>query len=304
MEFKKYQHLERFGASEVEGIEFGECYVFPKIDGSNGSLWLSDDGLQAGSRKRHLNGEKDNHGFLKWADKRKKYILFFEKHSNLRLFGEWLIPHSLKTYREDAWNRFYVFDVVQDLDEPLPNGEKFQYLHYDEYKDLLEEFDIEYVPCIAKVKNGTYDQFVNQLKHNVFLIEDGKGTGEGIVIKRYDYINKYGRTTWAKIVTSEFKEKHAKVHGGHEVKGKKCIEEDIAYKYVTSALIEKEHGKICNEVDWSSKLIPRLLNTLYYCVVKEESWNFVKENKNPVIDFNRLKHFVFNKAKESKPELF
>ena len=35
MEFRKYQHIERFGTSEVEQIEIGTCYVFPKIDGTN-----------------------------------------------------------------------------------------------------------------------------------------------------------------------------------------------------------------------------------------------------------------------------
>ena len=32
MEFRKYQHIERFGTMEVDGIEIGTCYVFPKID--------------------------------------------------------------------------------------------------------------------------------------------------------------------------------------------------------------------------------------------------------------------------------
>ena len=31
-----------------------------------------------------------------------------------RFFGEWLVPHSLKTYREDAWRDFYIFDVMKD----------------------------------------------------------------------------------------------------------------------------------------------------------------------------------------------
>ena len=55
MEFKKYQHVERYGTREVEGIEFGMCHIFPKIDGTNGSMWLSDCGIRYGSRKRALN---------------------------------------------------------------------------------------------------------------------------------------------------------------------------------------------------------------------------------------------------------
>ena len=34
MKFKQYQHIERFGTTEVQHIELGECFVFPKIDGT------------------------------------------------------------------------------------------------------------------------------------------------------------------------------------------------------------------------------------------------------------------------------
>lgn len=44
MEFRKYQHVERFGTSEVEGIDLGTCYIYPKIDGTNASVWLGEDG--------------------------------------------------------------------------------------------------------------------------------------------------------------------------------------------------------------------------------------------------------------------
>ena len=32
MTFQKYMHLERFGTDEVDGINLGECHVFPKLD--------------------------------------------------------------------------------------------------------------------------------------------------------------------------------------------------------------------------------------------------------------------------------
>jgi hypothetical protein len=38
MSFKKYQHIERYGTDEVEGIDAGLCYVFYKIDGTNSSI--------------------------------------------------------------------------------------------------------------------------------------------------------------------------------------------------------------------------------------------------------------------------
>ena len=40
--FHKYMHLERFGTDEVDGIEFGQTYVFPKLDGTNGQVWLNE----------------------------------------------------------------------------------------------------------------------------------------------------------------------------------------------------------------------------------------------------------------------
>lgn len=66
--FNKYIHLERFDTSEVEGIEVGTTYVFPKLDGTNAQVWYSDvHGIQAGSRNRELTLEADNLGFLLWA---------------------------------------------------------------------------------------------------------------------------------------------------------------------------------------------------------------------------------------------
>jgi hypothetical protein len=307
MKFIKYQHLERFGTSETEGIEFGEAYVFPKIDGSNGCIWLSDGEIQAGSRRNHLSLEKDNAGFYAWVLHQDNIIAYLKENPTHRLYGEWLVPHSLKTYKETAWRNFYVFDVAVDklAEEIRHEGDsEVIYQHYEFYKPLLEKHNIPYIHPIAILRNGSYDQFIKQLGNNVFLIEDGKGCGEGLVIKNYEWRNKYGRQTWAKIVTSEFKEKHAKEMGAPVVKGKALVEEAIAKSYVTSALIEKEMAKIALEDGWSSRHIPRLLNTVFYCVIKEDAWDFVKEHKNPTINFKTLQHFVVTEIKAKKPEVF
>jgi hypothetical protein len=307
MEFRQYQHLERLGTTEVQNIELGDCFVFPKIDGTNASIWLHDGTIQCGSRTKHLSSEADNAGFRAWAIEQRNIYDYLINNPTHRLFGEWLVPHSLKTYRSEAWRKFYVFDVAIDKQpgEILHEGDStIKYIHYDEYKPLLEIYGIDYIPPLCKIKNGSYEQFINQLINNVFLIEDGKGTGEGIVVKRYDFKNKFNRQTWAKIVTSEFKEKHAKEMGASEIKGKRLIEEEIAIEFVTQALIDKEFAKIESVDGWSSKMIPRLLNVVYYSVVKEDCWEFVKAYKNPVIDFKRLQHFVFGQVKAKKPELF
>jgi len=292
MNFKKYQHVERFGTTETDGIEYGECYIFPKIDGTNSQLWFNN-GLQAGSRNRQLTTENDNAGFYNWALTRKEFLDFFAKYPDYRLYGEWLVPHTLKTYAENAWRNFYVFDVMF--------GET--YLSYDEYKVMLDEFNIEYIPPICKIKNPTHDRLVNLLDSNTYLIDDGNGTGEGIVIKNYNYKNKFGRVTWAKIVKNEFKAKHNK-HQLTEIKEKTTIEEEIVNVFVTKSLVEKEYAKIESESGWNSKQIPRLLNTVFYCLVNEDGWHFVKKFKNPTINFKRLLSLTIAKTKETMPQLF
>jgi hypothetical protein len=304
MNFKKYQHLERFGTTEVDRIELGTCYIFPKIDGTNASVWLGDDRqLQAGSRTRRLLLDADNAGFFAWAKEQHNLIDYLKENPTHRLFGEWLVPHALKTYRNDAWRKFYVFDV--SVNESLHEEEdSFKYLPYEMYSKKLEEKGIDFITPICSITNASYEQLINQLEKNVFLIEDGKGAGEGIVIKNYDFKNKYGRTTFAKIVTTEFKEKHAKVHGTSELKGKSMVEAQIADDFVTTALCEKVLAKIENEGGFTSRKIPQLLNTIYYDIVNEDAWNFVKKHKNPTVNFSTLQHLVFAKVKEKMPQLF
>jgi hypothetical protein len=294
MEFKKYQHIERLNTTETDGITLGECYVFPKIDGTNASVWLKDnEEIGCGSRNRVLSLDNDNQGFMAWALNNNEIKAFLKDNPRLRLYGEWLVPHTLKTYYETAWRNFYIFDVQNN---------EGRYLSYPVYSELLSNYGIEFIPPICKIENPTEERLYQYLDENKYLVQDGKGVGEGIVIKNYDYKNKFGRQIWAKIVRNEFKANHSK--DVRVVKDKKQVEFEITEKYVTKVLVEKEYAKIVNEAGWSSRMIPRLLNTVYYSLVKEESWNFVKEHKNPKIDFKRLVNLTFAKVKELKPKLF
>lgn len=300
MEFKKYQHIERFGNTEVKDIEIGECLVFPKLDGTNSSVWLDDEGnVKAGSRTRELTLEKDNAGFYAYVLGNENIKAYLQKHPTHRLYGEFLVKHSLKTYKDDAWRKFYVFDVCLDKDETV------EYLHYDDYKSLLEEFNLDYIPPIAKIKNGNYENFIHCLEQNVFLIKDGEGVGEGVVIKNYNFYNQYNRQTWAKIVTNEFKEKHAKAMGCPEINNEYIVEEKIVNNFCTSSFVEKEFQKLVNEKgEWNNRNIPEFLGRTWYEFVKEESWNFIKEYKNPTINFKLLNNLVTKKIKEVKKDIF
>lgn len=304
--YRRYQSLKKYGTDDTEGIEIGKSYVYPKIDGTNSQCWFDGDLIQAGSRNRQLSLDNDNAGFYAAIINDERLIKFFAAHPDLRLYGEWLVPHSLKTYRDDAWRKFYIFDVVKELEPEnlAEENENFLYLEYEQYQPMLEEFGLDYIMPLGIVKNASPDRYIHYLNANGFLIKDGEGTGEGIVVKNYDYKNKFGRVTWAKIVTNEFKEKHYKEMGAPQVETR-IVEERIVDEFVTEALIEKEYSKIIHEEGkWDNKFIPRLLNTVYYCLIVEEIWNAIKKFKNPTINFRALQNFTYQKVKKVKSDLF
>ena len=299
--FVKYMHLERYGNDEVDGIEQGTTYVFPKLDGTNAQVWLNEDGtIGAGSRNRTLSIHNDNAGFMNWVVTQDNIFHFLMNHPTITLYGEWLVPHSLKTYRDDAWRKFYIFDAF-DRDSET-------FLDYETMKVLLDRYGLDYLAPIAIIRNGTREHFERCLKNNVFLIKDGMGVGEGIVIKNYGWTNKYGRSTFAKIVTNEFKEIHHREMGAPEIGGQ-TLEEKIVDQYVSLTLVDKTEAKIINEkatneIFLDKRDIPRLLQTVWHDLITEELWDILKKNKNPKIDFAYLNRLTITKIKELRKDLF
>lgn len=312
--FKEYTHIEKFGNETVEGIELGKVFVFPKLDGTNASAWMEDHKICGGSRTRELSYEKDNAGFYNWlasgdndrkSDCKEATLAIFEfflKYPNLRLYGEWLVPHSFKGYRPEAWKQFYVFDVFNDDTE--------QYLSYDAYKPLLDEFGITYIPPLAIIKNGDYGRFLEHLSKNFFMIPDGGEPGEGIVLKNYDFQNKFGHQAFAKIIRNEFKELHHREMGAPEINTGKMNEERIIEQTLSLHLIDKTIAKIRKTgiegeaLPFNKKDIPQLFERVFYDIIKEELWDAWKEIGFATINGKTLKALVINKIKELKPEIF
>jgi hypothetical protein len=58
-EFNKFQKIPRLSR---------ECVITEKIDGTNGCIYIGDDGeFLVGSRNRWITPESDNFGFARWA---------------------------------------------------------------------------------------------------------------------------------------------------------------------------------------------------------------------------------------------
>jgi len=293
--FTKYMHLERLGTAEVEGIEIGTTYVFPKLDGTNASVWLGEDGnIKAGSRNRELSLDADNAGFYNAIIKDDAVKLYLKLNPHHTLFGEWLVPHTLKTYRDSAWRKFYIFDVYDNVSN--------QFIPYTEYVDELLAYNLDVIAPLTIIKNGKIEQFQECLKRNTFYVTDG--VGEGVVIKRYGFVNRYGRTVWAKLINQEFKEQHHLAMGAPII-DTVFVEEKIINKYVTQSLVDKVHAKLLlNSDGWHSKMIPQLLNTVWYDFIREETWSFLKEHKNPKLDFGFMQKLTFAKVKELRKDIF
>lgn len=297
--FVRYPHLERYGNTEVQDIEFGTVYIFPKLDGTNASVWKDKEGLHGGSRNRTLTIENDNAGFFSYLLEKEgtseRIRAFLSDYPTYTLYGEWLVPHTIKTYREEAWRRFWIFDVYDR------EAEKF--LHYEDYQPLLENYSLDYIPCVKIFKNPSYENLMYEAQNSSgFMMPEGM-KGEGITIKNYSYVNKYNRYAIAKIVLGEFKDKfHAAM--GAPVNENRSNALIICEKCVTKTLVEKEYAKIVNEAgSWSTHLIPRLLHTVFYNIVKEELWDCLKHINYGNVNFQELKALTFNRVKEIKPEI-
>lgn len=297
MKFKKYQHICLLNSKETEGILNGTVYVQPKIDGTNSSIWLGDDGeIHCGSRNRELSIEKDNQHFCTNFHNDERFKSFFNCNPNIRLYGEYLIPHSLRTYKSTAWNKFYVFDVIET--------ENDSYLTPENYIPMLKEFNIDYIPVIAKLENPTFDDIKSYLDKNTWLIQEGLGIGEGIVIKNFDFFNIYGRKTWGKLISADYSNK---VGTKERYKLQMDIiptEVKIVEKYCTPSLVEKEYQKIINGEIQSKNIIASLLGCVYHSIIEENMWDIVNLYKNPTIDFKVLKKDIVTKIKEIKADLF
>lgn len=295
----KYQHVCKIGSTDVEGLLNGECYVYPKIDGTNCPIWFDKElnKIMVGSRNRILSEDADNAGAYKTVHNDERLINFFKDYPDYILYTEFLIPHTIKTYEGTAWKQFYVFDVVDRTKfAGVPH-----YLTYEEYKPIMEKYNLNYIPLLNKITNPTVEQLKDLTQENTYLIQENGGIGEGIVIKRYDYISKYGRRVWGKIVVEDFREKKYVPKYTPE----DTFEKQIAEKYLTIEFIEKEYNKICVEMNgWRSQYIGRLLGTIWHEFINDYIFDIIKKHKNPTIDFKLLQASVNDIIKRTKTELF
>ncbi len=106
MEFVPFQKIPRLSR---------ECVITEKLDGTNASVYISEDGseFRTGSRTRWITPEDDNYGFARWAQENKDELM---KLGHGHHFGEWWGAGCQRRYGL-AEKRFSLFNTHRWSDE-------------------------------------------------------------------------------------------------------------------------------------------------------------------------------------------
>lgn len=290
--FRRFEHLTRL----EEDDDLSEVMVFPKLDGTNASVWSGG----CGSRNRLLSLESDNAGFCAWVNGgmggvagRREWL---DAHPDIILYGEWLVPHTIKDYREDAWRRFYVFDVfrrdVGSLSWSSPEWTTVRLLF--DYCDLLEH------------RIGmTRDRLIWLMENQTVLMKDGCGPGEGLVLWLPGGVRR-------KLVRNEFKEKNRRLFDAGKDAVAGGVEAGIAAE-LSEVLVRKTAAKVLVDLGVGvdgvgavrGRAIPQLLSRVWHDFITEEFWDVLKERRNGVVvDFRLLHGLIVRRIKEIMHEWF
>ena len=309
--FNEYEKVERIEKEECRGLLEGKSYIFEKIDGANSQIYF-DTNISYASRNRVLGiGDQllsGDHfrGFYDWVQENSiPLYTFFSKYPNITLYGEWLVKHTVQ-YPTEVMAKFYCFDIMDDMGKfAIPTDPVWKYLQSMFNYPII-------VPCDGIVENCTIEDLKKYLEMPSHF---GAPYREGIVIKNYDFINKYGRNPYGKLLNKDFM----------EVKGKtkknvnpEDIEVELTNTYCTKARVAKICEKIKDNLFVNSvcrdavpkeivldtrsclemKDIPKIINMVFYDIITEDMNDMLKKFRYPTVDFKKFKFLVFDAAKK------
>jgi len=237
--FIHYPHIDKLKANQ--NINFSECRIFPKLDGSNCQINFDTETnqLKFGSRNRTITNDSDMSNFVKIYSKNENILNFFKENKDLTLFGEYLVPNRKNLYKKEFDFIFIIFDVVV-RDE--------YFLDYDEYKLLLDKFNLLYIEPLA-INDEAIDEIVSSLKTK--FINDN-AHDEGIVIKKKGKFSLDTSDRVCKVICDEWRQiKNAKRSHINNIKIQnqnndlnENVFEELKATYCTMSYIKKELEKL------------------------------------------------------------
>jgi len=282
-EVEKYQHVERFGSSNVEGLLDKNCVVQEKLDGANLTV-ANEAGLIVATRNSciHHDGAPLTgfRGAVEYVLAHEGILDFITDHPELVLRGEWLIKNRID-YGPMNMFKYYVFDVQ------LRDG---NYIPWEDYSSLLAEYDILMVPHLGFA--DSMDEVIAFAGGESAIGGDRK---EGVVVKRYDFANKYGQIVWGKFVNEEY-------HQTPRIRTECNHEAAFADYAVSVALVNKVMDKL--EGDISIRRLGEIIGRSWDDVVHEELAEFVLHNKIKNFNFFTARKEVTNLVRQIAMDRF
>jgi len=261
MKLPSYVSIYNFGHRAVANLLVGPVYVQEKVDGSQFSFGVGEDGTV-------MTRSKGSEVFLETADKLFKGAVEYVHSIKDKLTpgyvyrGEVLCRPKHNTLAYDRVPRHNV--VLFDIN----TGEEC----YMAYSDILNEaakLDLEVVPLIYHGIVESADQLKAFLETQSFL---GGQKVEGVVVKpvNYDQFGTDHKALMGKYVSEAFKE----IHGGEWRKNNPTqngVIDAIALQYKTPARWEKsiQHLRDAGELTDSPQDIGKLMKAVNVDVLKE-----------------------------------
>lgn len=262
------------GKEECEWLLDWECIIQEKIDWANLSIWKEDNITFVWSRTQIVwDGERKEgfRGAVEYCNFHKGIQRLLEDNPTYRLFGEWLVKHTIN-YPVEYMNKFYMFDIWN-------NG---SFIDPMEVKRLAEEYWIESPKVFEVVNSPSLDKIKQWAGKSVL----GNTTGEWVVVKNMKHINKYGNFNYWKYVCEEFKEQNYLVFGSVQ-------SDDIEMKFVTEFVSIPRLMKIVNKIEqnsgekiWKTNT-PQVMGMMWNDIFTEELWAFSKRWWHIPFNFNR-----------------
>lgn len=238
-----YSKVWALGHREIEGIFDGPVVVQEKIDGSQISFVVLQDGLHIRSKGKELVLDEPEKMFRKAVDN------ITERFKDRLLSPTWIyrgeyleLPkHNTLAYDRVPLGNIVLFDV-----ETSPG----YFLSPDNLKEEADSLGFECVPLLADaIEITSADDVKDFLEIQSAL---GGQKVEGVVVKNYNQFTRDGKLMCGKYVSEKFKE----IHGGEWRKNNppsKDVTNKIIDTYRTPARWEKsiqhlaERGELTNE---------------------------------------------------------
>lgn len=279
-EYKQYPKIHRLGKEETDSILEYDVIIQEKVDGANCSIFQLDGKLRCGTRTRMLPEDESFNGFQEAVQANFNLAMYFSRHPEHILYGEWLVKHTI-TYPDEAYRKIYLFDIYDKATDTWLPQEDVQY--------EAEFLGLEYPHIFAKGKLT-----IEEIQEFV-----GKSAiapaGEGVVVKAEGFVNKFGDHCYAKVVHQKFKESNAIVFGGNNKHSDTYWEMYVVNKYCTVGRVQKIMQKIQAETErrLDKEHTSQIAGSCYHDLITEEIWEIVK--KVPALNFKKLQGFCTRK---------